>query len=143
MAKTVRAAAKKGASLRRFKESQAVQSAVDKDFVVHVLGGKVYHLACTWGALKAAQGQLRAQGIRINLLLGLSFQDVGADMLAAMFYAFAFQQDKSVSLAAIDAALGLLTWEPAFVACADAYRDGMAREVAAAKKANPTQVQPS
>ena len=99
---------------------------VDKDFVTHVLNGKVYHLCCTWKALKIASVKLKSLGISTNLLVAIDFRHLGPEMVAPLFFAMAVQQHPDLTYAEIDDAIDLTTWEGAFVAMAEAYQQAMA-----------------
>ncbi|HEY1213678.1 MAG TPA: hypothetical protein VGE93_08605 [Bryobacteraceae bacterium] len=112
--------------------------------VSHTIGGKTFQLVFSYGALSIASKKLRELGIRVNLLLSLNFTMLDADALPALFYAAVFLQHPEFTYAEAVTLVDVDTWEPLFVALADAYEMALTRAVQKRKgKSDPLPVEQS
>ncbi len=87
-----------------------------------VIDGKPYSLKLTLGGLAEARRRLREEGVRINLLLSLSVDDMDADTLGAVLFGALQEYHHDLAYAAVKQMVRFDTYGEIILAICQAYQ---------------------
>ena len=97
-------------------------------YATAVINGKTYKVCLEIGALARAKADLRANGIKVNILFSLDFDDMDVDVIPAVFYASLREFHPEVTMEEAFALVTMKTITIIFKALAEAFQKAMAPE---------------